>query len=194
MPRRDLTEERTEQILAAYERCVARFGLEGTSLERVAEEAEVKRSLLRHYVGNRDDLVLAMAERFGQRYRDQLQAMTQHIREGQTRDLLDILFAKTSSGDVHDVLIMEALIVASGQFDEIRALVSLLVEETINAVRDQLRLTFPRADAKNVWTIAYGVVAIYFNLESLAPLRLPRRHRSSARSAAGALIETLAPR
>ena len=32
MPRRDLTEERTEQILEAYERCVARFGLEGTHL------------------------------------------------------------------------------------------------------------------------------------------------------------------
>ncbi|MEM7233345.1 MAG: helix-turn-helix domain-containing protein, partial [Planctomycetota bacterium] len=72
MPRRDLTKERTEQILDALERCVVHFGLGGTSLERIAEEAEMKRSILRHYVGNRDDLIVAMAERLAARYRRQL--------------------------------------------------------------------------------------------------------------------------
>ena len=54
MGRPDLTEVRTAEILDAFERCVARFGLEGSSLERDAEEAGMKRSILRHYIGNRN--------------------------------------------------------------------------------------------------------------------------------------------
>ena len=41
MGRPNLTEVRTSEILDAFERCVARFGLEGSSLERVAEEAGI---------------------------------------------------------------------------------------------------------------------------------------------------------
>ena len=60
MGRPNLTEVRTAEILDAFERCVARYGLEGSSLERVAEEAGVKRSILRHYIGNRDEMITGL--------------------------------------------------------------------------------------------------------------------------------------
>ena len=40
MGRPSLTEVRTVEILDAFERCVARYGLEGSSLERIAEDGD----------------------------------------------------------------------------------------------------------------------------------------------------------
>ncbi len=67
MPRPSKVEERREQILDAFERCVVRSGIQGTTLEQVAQEAELPRSLVRHFIGNRDDMVAAVFERFMRR-------------------------------------------------------------------------------------------------------------------------------
>lgn len=192
MPRKDLTAERTAQILDALEACVVRHGLGATSLEQVAEEAGVKRSIIRHYVGNRDDLVLAMARRLVDRYREQLREMDDAIRDAhRIDDLLDCLFAPPTSSTTHDVLLVEALIKISEEHSEIRDLMVVIVEDTISATRDQLRREFPHATASVAWTVAYGVVGICFNYESLVPLALSRRHHTAARASALALIETL---
>ena len=60
MGRPSLANVRREQILDALERCLARDGLVGTTLEAVAEEAGVRRPVIRHYFGNRDELVAAV--------------------------------------------------------------------------------------------------------------------------------------
>jgi len=192
MPRPSLAAERTSQILDAMERCVARFGLEGTSLEEVAREAGVKRSILRHYVGNREDLVRAMALRFAERYQEQLRELNEFVGDSpRIERLLDSLFPPTTEDRFRDVLIVEALIAAADQDDEIRSLMAETVENSIATVRDILRLEVPTADARRAWDIAYGVVGIYFNHESLHPLALPRRHRTAARNSARLLIESL---
>jgi len=63
MGRKSLKAERVTQILDAFERCMEKKGLESTTLENVAEEAGVARRIIRHYVGNRDDLIQAAVER-----------------------------------------------------------------------------------------------------------------------------------
>jgi len=55
--RPSLKEERLTAILDATGRCIARFGVEGMTLEQVARESELSRSHVRHYAGNRADLV-----------------------------------------------------------------------------------------------------------------------------------------
>src|SRR5215831_9063289 len=60
MGRPSLGETRRPQILRAFEDCVLEYGLEGTSLERIAQQAGVRRSLIRHYFGNKDDLAEAL--------------------------------------------------------------------------------------------------------------------------------------
>ena len=72
MPRPSLKLQRSEEILDAFERCVARYGIEGTTLEKTAEEAGLQRSLLRHNVGNRDDLLNSLVNRFISESRDSL--------------------------------------------------------------------------------------------------------------------------
>ncbi len=192
MPRKDLTKERTEQILDALEHCVERFGIGGTSLEQVAQEAGVKRSLIRHYIGNREDLILAMAKRLTTKYASQMRWLADSLRGPKRIDsLLNALFPKEPVGSFRDVIVVEQLIAAAPEFPEIRGLMTSLVEGTIEGIRDQLGLAYPGPDPRTAWTIAHGVVGIYFNHHSLAPLQLPSRHRTAARFSARALIETL---
>ncbi len=192
MPRKSLSEERTAQILDAMERCVAQLGLAGTSLEQVAQEAGVKRSILRHYVGNRDELILAMAHRLTDRYREQLRQLSDYVGDVRRVDrLVDALFVPTSDQSSQDVVLVEALIAASEDDDEIRSLMTALTEETIEAVRGVLRFEYPDSSARTLWEVAYGVVGVYFNYESLHPLTLPRRHRSAAMACVRRLISTL---
>jgi AcrR family transcriptional regulator len=54
--------ERRAQVISAFRRCVARAGFAGTSLENVAEEAGLARGHVRHYLGNRHDQMVALAE------------------------------------------------------------------------------------------------------------------------------------
>lgn len=193
MPRPDLTEERTALILDAFARCVARQGLDATSLENVADEAGVKRSILRHYIGNRDDLVLALAQRSITRYRADVVTMIESLPETRpAHALLDYLFWDHGMDSADDVQVVEAMIAAAGRDERIRALVKAWVDEFIQAVADTLHRHFPGADKSRCWSAAYGVVGIYNNHESLVQLRLPDTYRRAGRAAAEALVETLA--
>ncbi|MEL7209232.1 MAG: hypothetical protein AAGK32_13535, partial [Actinomycetota bacterium] len=49
--------ERRAEILLAVEECVVRYGLAGTTLNRIAQIAGIPRSNLAHFVGNRDEIV-----------------------------------------------------------------------------------------------------------------------------------------
>lgn len=64
MPRKKLDEERIPQILDAFERCIVKYGLAQTSLERVAQEAGISRTTIHHYIGGREELIKAAYERF----------------------------------------------------------------------------------------------------------------------------------
>ena len=60
MGRRDLSEERRPQIIAAAKRAITKYGIDGATQERIAEEAGMSRPHIRHYVGNRDALLDAV--------------------------------------------------------------------------------------------------------------------------------------
>ncbi|MER5185782.1 TetR family transcriptional regulator, partial [Streptomyces sp. NPDC002896] len=68
MGRRSLAVERRQQIIEATTRCLRRHGLAGATLERIAEESGMSRSHIRHYVGNREDLLLAVVRHLHERY------------------------------------------------------------------------------------------------------------------------------
>lgn len=63
MGRKDLTEQRHKDILDAFERCLIKYGLDESTMERVAQEAGKSRNIIRHYIGNREDLIAAFVER-----------------------------------------------------------------------------------------------------------------------------------
>ena len=100
MPRPTLKDQRSAEILDAYLTCVARFGLEGATQERIAAEAGVKRPLLRHYLGNRDDMTAALADHVINAFAEVTEAVSvQFGSQGEPSELIDALF---DDGHGHD--------------------------------------------------------------------------------------------
>jgi len=60
-------DERKEQILSAFEACVLRNGLAKTTLQAVADEAKLPRSLVRYFVGNKPAMANLLIDRMSER-------------------------------------------------------------------------------------------------------------------------------
>jgi AcrR family transcriptional regulator len=72
MARKKLDGERIPQILDAFERCIMKYGIAETSLQRVAQEAKISRTTIHHYIGGRKDLISAAHKRFADTWLDNI--------------------------------------------------------------------------------------------------------------------------
>ncbi|MEM6470579.1 MAG: TetR/AcrR family transcriptional regulator [Planctomycetota bacterium] len=192
MGRPSLAEQRTREILDAFERCVARHGLEASSLELVAEEAGMKRSILRHYVGNRGQLIVALAERVIQKYQaffeDHLAASSRLAPIGQ---LMGYFFPKVSASSPESILVIESLIAEGSRNEVVRRQMQDYVDWLVTRCAELLRIEYPGATKKKCWDVSYGLVCLCFNQESLTPLQLPRKYAKAAKLSAEILIASL---
>ncbi|MEM9282889.1 MAG: TetR/AcrR family transcriptional regulator [Verrucomicrobiota bacterium] len=190
MPRPDLTEERTEQILDAFERCILRAGIESSSLEMVAEEAGVKRPIIRHYVGNREALILALTDRFIASGREAMAELIDGLGdEGRVEALLSVLFSPADDSSAESVLIYENLILLAAREDQIRERLAGWTGEFVDLVKRELVTEFP--DSKGHQDVAWGIVSIYYNHVSLMPLQLPAGKSGDSLAAAQRLVDSL---
>lgn len=171
MARPSVKAERTEEILDAFERCVARLGIEGTTLERIAEESGLRRSLLRYHVGNRDKLVQALADRYIERTRQESEALEASMpKENACPALLDALFNSTNDKDIQYILVAEALVAGAGLYPSIKDRMVQWYRNYVAAVANIIKIDFPRSSDDEIRVVAWGIVSIVFNVQSLVPL------------------------
>ncbi len=181
MGRPSTKQKRTQEILDAYELCIAKFGVEGTTLEILAKEAGLARALIRHHVGNRDDLLEAFQERFFARSAEVMKNMIEALPASQSsrpsdRELperLDQLISWLFSADHSDrtlILVANALISVAPKYVNLSRSLAEWVEDFENLLEAELALAFPDCDAKKRSIIATGLLGIYFNADSLSLL------------------------
>ena len=191
MPRPSLIAQRREEILNAFERCVARYGVDGATLERTAEEAGLQRSLIRHNVGNRDELLNALVDRFINKSTNDVNLLAEAVIEhNSAKYLIDYLFNEKYS-DTQSILIAEALIVAAPHYSEVAPRIQKWMQDFSNSLSKLLRQFFPHANSADCRTVAVGIIGIYFNVESFAPLGPMKSLRQSSKNAAMRLLNTL---
>lgn len=192
MPRRDLTAERTEQILDAFERCIVKHGLEGSSLEKIGEEAGMKRTILRHYIGNREDLIQALCRRVVARYRSHMASLEQlPASKNPVKTLLDNLFAEYTAESAADILVAESLIAAADRHPGVGGQMRDYMADFTATVSRLLERIHPKSAESARWTAAYGITSLLFNDASLIALSLPAKYRKAARACARNLIDGL---
>lgn len=104
MARPRIGAERREEILVAFEACVARKGLAKTTLVDVAEQAGQPRPLVRYFIGNRDAMVTALIDRLLERGEAQFRRLPIGSTAEQAIDfVLDQVFADKTA----NIVIME---------------------------------------------------------------------------------------
>ncbi|CAM3747132.1 TetR/AcrR family transcriptional regulator [Parendozoicomonas haliclonae] len=191
MARPSKKKERTEQVMQAFQRCVARYGLEGTTLERIAEESGLQRSLVRHFVGNREDMVRQLAEwvqeRSDQQWRELQAALPQHNR---VQALLMYLFDYDYT-DSELMMLVASLTFAAGRDEYLRQVMQVWVVQFSQELKDILHHDYPQASEQNLDAVAFGLTSLYLNLDSLQPLALVNQYRDATRDAAMLLVEIL---
>ena len=191
MGRPSLKQERRVEILKAYERCVARYGVEGATLERTAKEAGLARALLRHHVGNREELLNGLVEQFLEKSRTDTEALFAALPEtNRLSTLIDWLFDPAYS-NTEAVLVSEALIAASSTRPELAEKMKGWVRDFVEPLIAELQRSFANHDKETLSSVAMGVTAIYFNSESLAPLGAVPDIQKTSREAARRLVSTL---
>lgn len=192
MGRKSIAEERRQEILDAFERCIAQYGLEGSSLEQIADEAGVKRSIIRHYVGNRDALVEALVERVTKSYLAQVEREFADVApERMVSAILDSLFLADSSYDPNERIVIDVLLTTKERYPRAKQLLRAMFEQLIDAFSQELQRAYPHASAEHCHHVAYTIWCISSTNDSLMWLGLPPNLGSSARSHAAALVQSL---
>lgn len=192
MPRPSLKTLRSQEILDAFAVCVGQFGLEGATLDRIAETAGVKRPILRHYLGNRDEMVEALIDHLGADFDGQTDALFEALpSRDRVEALLDLLFAPASVTDPDKVAALQAMVAASDRYPKAKRVLRDAIARLLALIEGELSAAFPKAESAHISSAAFGIASVAFNLDALAPLRPPADWRSAAKSAAATLVQSL---
>ena len=191
MPRPSLKGERTEEILAAFERCVVRDGVTGATLERVADEVGLQRSLVRHYVGNRDELVAALISRFLEQSKEQTQQLFEALPEEERAEALVARLFESLYSD--DQLTMVALALMSAlPFDsQLNEPVGQWFQDFFQAFSVELQKAYPSANPDDILDVAVGIIGVYVNADTMAMIDDDGRLVKASERTAYRLLATL---
>lgn len=191
MGRPSLAAERREQILDAVTRCVGYFGMEGTTLERVAEASGFSRGHIRHYLGNREQMLAEFQNRLTSRYIEGMQEIVKTGEPGRTDALVAYLFGRQWAPGP-DSAAINALMWAAGRNEPVRAHLrtSYLTMEGILA--KALRADYPHATAAECSASAYTLLCLAFAHSSLQELSFPAARQRLISETTSKLLASLA--
>jgi AcrR family transcriptional regulator len=193
MARPSVKEKRTEEILQAYEHCIALYGVEGATLQKIAEVAGIARPLLRHHVGNSDELLKLALKRFIERS----DAMTKAAFDAlpspcDGESFVNFLFEPMPYEDQpNDTMIAAAFIYAAQTHPEIKEQMQSWLMAYSNSLSAEFQKLYPDADTDKISHVTAGIMGIYFNVESLEPLGSNDDLRNHSRLAALYLLKIL---
>ena len=170
MARPRVGDERREQILAAFEACVLRNGIEKTTLEDIAQEAGQPRSLVRYFAGNRDELTSLLIDRLVTRTAARLVAM--HARgAGSATAYLEALFGEFYEDEFSNRVIVE-LWHMSRRSPELRARLFRLYGDILRTVASEISGSQPGLDPDAAFDATYATYALGLGVAVLSAIGL----------------------
>lgn len=192
MGRKSLAAERKSQIIQALTEVIRESGYEATTLELVASKAGVQRTLIRHYFGNRDQLITTALTHITEKYLHDYQGLVERFpTDLSVSRLLDYLFGGKFNERPKDDQVIDALIAASYQNEAARASLRgmyQIFEETVAAL---LLRAFPLVEKEKINDVAYAVMCLAEQHATLHALGVGAARDTAAKRAAKTLIDSL---
>ena len=189
MPRPSLADVRRPQLLDAYARCLVKFGPEGSTLDRIAAEAGVTRALVRHYLGNREDVDRAFVTHIRELYVGWfLELGTGLPPSERVPVILDALFSQDTDEPSHAV---DSLLGASADDPVLQGLLREMYLELEHLLDAELASFQPGADPQERRRVAYGILCLAGMHRSLADVGFPADRGPAAKACAQQLVASL---
>ncbi len=190
MARAKIEDERKEQILAAFEACVIREGLAKTTLQKVADEAGLPRSLVRYFVGNRDSMVDLLIARMIARATEAFDADRDLSPTLTAEELVDFLFDQAMGDDTSNSVVGELWYLA--QRDEaMRKRLSALYQMLVDSLVEQMTANGMGRAKDERTSVAYALLSLAYGDTSFSFLNLESGGPSTARDTAYEVIRRL---
>ncbi len=189
MPRKSVKDIRANEILDAFEVCIARQGFNNVTLADIGKQADIQRPAIRHFVGNRDELRQALTQRYVDRARQHVSTLFEVV------PMLNL----TSKSAIADLLV-EAVMTDEQRFLAICNLfvlaktdtkINQLLNEWVSVYADYLIAVLGRQyklSKPKLTEIAYSIVMTCIGLASVA--NIDQAHYSKL--ASGAIAQQLA--
>lgn len=146
-----------ESLIEAAVTVVGLHGLEGATVRRIAEEAGVHNTLITHYFGSREGLLIEAAGTVFERVEEIVDVSIDLALDPQARDSL---LAEVGSSPLNQVFLYE-MVLAPRRLPELQRGVSKLYDTYIERTRDSLRAHgFPNDEplARAVFAAIDGLV------------------------------------
>lgn len=189
MSRPSLKNERYQQIIDAYELCVGRYGVEGATLERIAQQAGLARPLIRHNVGNRDELMSGLMARLESKCGEFIQGLESDLpQSGRLSALVDTLFA---ADKIKIALLVNALAVVAADNEDVAKQIDAWLHRFCSFLMSELSCQYPLADSDKLYAVASGVTAIYANVSAHTQSQYLGPWRSAAKNSVLLLMNSL---
>lgn len=185
-------DERYEQVMQALVRCVARLGIEGATLTTVADEAGLSRPLIRHHLGNRDEILQSLQDYVLMGFDDQTDALMEALPDiDPAVTVIDILFADAGAADPDLVLAFAALTARSAGDADLRSACQTSISRFEAVIAQVIKAEHPCLDHPIADQTAQGIVALYFNKVSLSPLDMSDTWHANAKINAMKLLKQI---
>lgn len=177
------------EILDATRRVVSRDGLASLTVTNVAIEADVQRTLVFHYFGDREKLIADFIDQTVTAYGDA--QILGH--SGDLAKRLDAVFAPGFYRSGEDLAIWQELIALATRDDAVRRqLRNLWQKRWLPEIEHEIAEEFPKAQKADVSAVAYALAGLAeahwaFQAQGLTQ----RPYAKMARAMADELLETL---
>jgi AcrR family transcriptional regulator len=189
--RPSIAPERRTHLIESFIRLVGVRGLDSVTLDDVAAESGIARANIRHFVGNRQDLVKASVGHLAARY--EVAARTALGPAPSVDALLAVLFGPTWVTDQADAdLAFDALLVEASVIPDLAGAFRRVYEVLVEEIERALRVEYPRAPAGRRRDTAYAIACLAEHNVDLQRLGFPAARSAGARAAAATLAGSLA--
>lgn len=190
MGRKSLKKERTKQIIDAFEFCIIKYGLATSSLPKIAQQAGVQLSGIHHHIGNRNDLIKVMLDRFVERYSESFEVFCNQ-RKNTLNGFISFLFGNFSETS-EDHIIFDELFNLSSRDPYVKGLLNGLYKNFINRFTNIIEEAHPNATRKKCQKTAAVIISLWFGHLSMMSVGIQTPSLSnSSKSAAKLILEKI---
>lgn len=166
MGRKSMEKIRTQQLLDAFIACIPENGVDGTSLEKIAEKAGVTRSVIRHYIGNRDELIAELIDHIIKNSLDLFERILFDPQLNIKERINKVLFAPRDDWQT-DKIILNELVNSKEQSPIIQKRIASLIETMIDRITTVLHNEKPQLNRDEVHQLAYVLFCISLSQDTM---------------------------
>lgn len=189
MGRPSLAETRRLQILDGIARCVGLHGLADSTQELMAAESGFSRSHIRHYLGNRDQILDAVWDYTVAPYRQQMaQSLEADDPADSLRQVLEFLFGPQMAS-TPDSSVIDAMINGAVKHPQLSKRVYATYHELEQQISVLLRRAAPDMPRRVADGLAFSILSMSLGASTLSSMQFPRNRRRSAFDNARRLID-----